>query len=229
MTKKVPTASAGQHTRDDRASIPRATISRLFLYLRELQQLARAGKATVRSSSLGEKLGLDDSQVRRDLHSLGVSGRPGVGYATSELMQAIRHVLGTDRSWGVILVGVGHLGQALLGYRGFGQQGFHVLAAFDIDPSKIGTKVMGLKIQPLEKLESQLLGLDVQLAIVAVPANQAQEVTERLARAGIPGVLNFAPLNLRPNLATQCVVNVDLAMELQRLAFDVVSRSAEEE
>lgn len=211
------------------STIPRATISRLALYLRELQQMSRAGQQTVRSQGLGGTLGLDDSQVRRDLGALGISGRPGVGYSVRDLSKAIKKILGTDRTWGVVLIGIGHLGQALIGYRGFAEQGFNLLAAFDVDEGKIGRKVLGLKVLPLERLESTLLGQEVQLAIVAVPASEAQEVVDRLYRAGISGVLNFAPISLRPTGIGHAIVNVDLAMELQRLAFDVVKRAAEEE
>ena len=209
--------------------IPRATISRLVLYLRELQQLTRRGLKTVRSQGLGKPLGLDDSQVRRDLGALGVQGKPGVGYSVIELTQAIRRILGTDRQWGVILVGMGHLGQALVGYRGFALQGFNLQAAFDTDPDKVGTKVGGLNVLPLERLESALVKLDVQLGIVAVPSSEAQAVVDRLYRAGILGILNFAPVSLRPTGTGHSIVNVDLAMELQRLAFDVVRRSDEDD
>jgi redox-sensing transcriptional repressor len=190
--------------------------------------MSRAGNETVRSRGLGISLGIDDSQVRRDLNALDITGRPGVGYPVSELSLRIRQVLGTDRSWGVVLIGIGHLGQALLGYRGFSQQGFHLLAAFEVDRKKIGSKILGLTVLPLERLESTLLKLDVQLAIIAVPAPEAQAVVDRLYRAGIVGVLNFAPVSLHPTGARHSIVNVDLAMELQRLAFDVVIRNDSE-
>jgi redox-sensing transcriptional repressor len=135
-----------------RSEIPVATVTRLALYLRELQQLQRGGIDSVRSQSLAERLGLKDSQVRRDLSCLGTVGQRGVGYRVPDLTFAIQHVLGTDRSWNVILVGVGNLGRALSGYRGFGQQGFRLLAAFDSDPKKIGTTIGELEILSLRRM-----------------------------------------------------------------------------
>lgn len=224
--KKLPSGSKSDNKQKDAPNnVSRATASRLVLYLRELQQQGRSGHSTVRSVSLGKQLGINDSQVRRDLGSLGLTGRPGVGYSVDELTHSIRGILGTDRKWGVILIGVGHLGQALAGYRGFSEQGFHIVAAFDNAKEKIGTKVMGVCIQSLDTLEQILKKKDVQLAIVAVPAFEAQQVVDRLGQAGVEGILNFAPVNVDLKHGNMSVVNVDLALELQRLAFEVVKKS----
>ncbi len=224
--KKSPSSSNTESKQKDAPNtVSRATTSRLVLYLRELQQQGRSGHSTVRSVSLGKELGINDSQVRRDLGSLGLTGRPGVGYSVDELTHSIRGILGTDRKWGVILIGVGHLGQALAGYRGFSEQGFHILAAFETAREKIGTKVMGVSVQSLDKLEQILQKTEVQLAILAVPASEAQEVVDRLGRAGVEGILNFAPVNVHLRHGNLSVVNVDLALELQRLAFEVVKKS----
>jgi len=227
MSKSSPRPKPSQSSKESAPKVSKATTSRLVLYLRELQQLERSGYSTVRSISLGKQLGINDSQVRRDLGALGLAGRPGVGYSVSELTQSIRVILGTDRKWGVILIGVGHLGQALAGYRGFAEQGFHLLASFDTAKEKIGTKVMGITVLSLEKLESTLLKIQVQLAIVAVPSAEAQEVVNRLSRAGVEGILNFAPVNVKLQQGNLSVVNVDLALELQRLAFEVVKKDDE--
>jgi redox-sensing transcriptional repressor len=206
-----------------RSEIPVATVTRLALYLRELQQLQRSGTESVRSQSLAERLGLKDSQVRRDLSCLGTVGQRGVGYRVQDLVIAIEQVLGTDRSWNVILVGVGNLGRALTGYRGFGEQGFELVAAFDSDPKKIGSTIGNLSILSLEKLETFLSNQAIDLAILAVPADAAHPVAARLAACGISGILNFAPVAV-PSSKHFTVQDVDLAIELQRLAFSVVRR-----
>lgn len=206
-----------------RSDIPVATASRLALYLRELQQVQRHGAANVQSGWLAKRLGLNDSQVRRDLSCLGQVGLRGVGYRIPDLIHAIQHVLGTDRSWNVILVGVGNLGRALSGYRGFDQQGFLLVGAFDSDPDKVGTLVGSLRVQPLDALESFVASTPVDLAVLAVPAAAAPAVAAHLEEVGIPGILNFAPVPIQ-STASMTVQHVDLAVELQRLAFSVVRR-----
>lgn len=210
-----------------RSEIPAATVSRLALYLRELQQIERSGSKNVRSSSLAQRLGLKDSQVRRDLSCLGQVGQRGVGYRVEGLIATIEHVLGTDRSWKVILVGVGNLGRALSGYRGFDQLRFQLVAAFDSDPQKVGERLGALLIQHFDTLESFVDSHPVDLAILAVPAAAAFDMAARLQKAGVSGILNFAPVVI-PSNAAVTVQPVDLALELQRLAFSVVQRKRDE-
>lgn len=205
-----------------RQQIPKATVTRLAFYLRELQQMQRSGLANVQSKSIAERLGLNDSQVRRDISCLGTVGQRGVGYRVEELIESIQRILGTDRTWNVILVGVGNLGRALSGYRGFEQQGFHLIGAFDSDPKKIGTTIGDLEILGLDKLTSFALTKQVDLAILAVPADAAQGVVSAIEAAGIPGILNFAPIAVQASTPKQTIIQeVDLAIELQRLAFSV--------
>ena len=199
-----------------------ATISRLPLYLRELLQIQRHGEQRVQSGVLAKRLGLNAAQVRRDLSGFGSMGQRGVGYEVRGLIQTIQQVLGSDRSWNVILVGVGNLGRALSGYRGFAQQGFRLVGAFDIDPSKIGEKLGSLTVMPLSELEEFVRTEGVELAMIAVPAGVVSEVTERLEMAGVTVILNFAPVMIRRSASPVTVVNVDLAIELQRLAFLVL-------
>ena len=120
------------------APVPKVVVSRLSLYLRELQRLEAAGQQTISSGQLGTLLGFSDAQVRKDLGFFGQFGYPGVGYRCDELIRAMRDILGTNQPWQVVMVGVGNLGQALLGYRGFGRQNFSIYAAFDADPAKVG-------------------------------------------------------------------------------------------
>jgi len=207
----------------DPAEIPAAVVSRLSLYLRELQHLLRDGHETVSSSQLGPLLGFSGAQVRKDLAYFGHFGYPGVGYRCAELVLAIRRILGTDRDWPVLIVGTGNLGRALLGYKGFGQQGFRVVAAFDIDPERIGGHIEGVPIHHFDDLPAIAQANAIRLAILAVPATAAQSVVDRLRVAGIEGILNFAPVTLAlpPGMRQ---VGVDLAIELEQLSFSVVNR-----
>ena len=195
----------------------------MSLYLRELQQLMRVGKETISSSKLGRRLGVTDAQVRKDFAYFGQFGYPGIGYRCEELVLEIRRILGTDRTWPVALIGCGNLGQALLGYRGFGKQGFRVEAAFDIAPELVGKTFEGLTVLNLDSMPQVVKKLGIKLAILAVPALAANQAVDSLVEAGITGILNFAPVTL--NLPkTVSVVGVDLAMELEQLAFAVVKQ-----
>jgi redox-sensing transcriptional repressor len=204
-------------------SISGPTANRLGLYLRELQHYQRSGVTTIRSSLLAQRLGLSDSQIRRDLAQLGQLGKRGVGYEVAGLIRHMRHVLGTDGHWRTALIGLGNLGNALLRYRGFREQGFHLVAIFEADTSKTGGQVDGVPVLDVAQLEQSVPQLAIDLAILAVPANSACDIASRLAELGVQGILNFAPVSLNPLTAT-AVVDVDLAIELQRLAFAVVNR-----
>lgn len=204
-------------------SVPKAVVSRLSLYLRELEHLVRDGHDTTSSHRLGSVLGFTDAQVRKDLAYFGHFGYPGIGYRCDELIAAIKKILGTDQQWLVVLVGVGNLGRALLGYRGFQQRGFRVVAAFDTDPSKVGAQIEGLEVQHLDRLPDVAQANRIRLGMIAVPAAAAQTVADRLVAVGIEGILNFAPVTLvLPEGVPR--VGVDLAIELEQLAFSVVNR-----
>lgn len=205
------------------SDVPKAVVSRLSLYLRELQHLLRGDQETINSSGLGELLGFTDAQVRKDLAYFGHFGHPGVGYKCQELVNAIKKILGTDRDWVVAIVGVGNLGRALLGYRGFESQGFRLAAAFDADASKIGQTYEGLVVEPLTDLEARIAEHGVTLGLIAAPAEAAQELADRLVASGVVGILNFAPITL--NLPDHVsLVAVDLATELEQLSFSVANR-----
>src|SRR4051812_5494675 len=133
-----PSAGKRNEANGQEPRLSRASVGRLSLYLRCLEGLARDGTTKVSSGQLGEALGITDTQVRKDLASLGNLGHPGIGYVTHELVAAIRHALGVDRDWAVAVVGVGNLARALLRYRGFDQRGFRIVALFDTDPAKVG-------------------------------------------------------------------------------------------
>jgi len=209
------------------AAVPKAVTNRLSLYQRELQHLIREGRDTISSSELGRLLGFTDAQVRKDLAYFGQFGHPGIGYRCEELIQAIRGILGTDHDWPVAMVGVGNLGRALLGYKGFCQQGFHLVAAFDVDPEKIGTSVEGISIYDLQDLSQLVAEKKIRLGIITVPAAAAQTVADRLVRAGVEGIVNFAPVTISlPEHVS--LVGVDLAIELEQVTFSVVNRGDSE-
>lgn len=214
---------------DESKPVPKAVVSRLSLYLRELGRLERGGNQTVSSSQLGKMLGFTDAQVRKDLAYFGQFGHPGVGYRCDELVAAIRRILGTDREWVVAIVGVGNLGRALLGYRGFQPQGFRVAAAFDNDSAKVGMSFGGVAVEPTTALETTIRDRGVTLGLIATAAEAAQAIADRMVSAGVVGILNFAPvtLSLPPGVS---LVGVDLATELEQLSFSVANtqRTAEQ-
>jgi redox-sensing transcriptional repressor len=203
--------------------VPKAVVNRLSLYLRELLRLVRDGHQTTSSSHLGNLLGFTDAQVRKDLAYFGHFGYPGIGYRCQELIDAIRRILGTDRIWPVAMVGVGNLGRALLGYKGFGNQNFRIVAAFDVDAGRVGESIEGVPIYHLDKLADVVRQQRIKLGMIVVPSVAAQTVADKLVAAGVEGVVNFAPVTLVLPPAVS-LVGVDLAMELEQLSFAVVNR-----
>lgn len=212
-------------------NIPAPAVRRLSLYLRQLEALWRADQRTVSSRQLGEALKLTDTQIRKDLAYFGQFGHPGIGYDVAELTAKIRHILGTDQTWNVLLVGAGNLGSALSAYRGFAKKGFRLVAVFDTDPRKIGKPLAAnqdLIVQPLTDLARTVRQKDIRLAINAVPAEAAQAVADQLVAAGIRGLFNFAPVNLNVDRSV-AVSSVDLAVQLEQLSFQVGMSQAIEE
>lgn len=195
--------------------IPRATVGRLARYLQGLEELARS---TVSSEDIAVAVGVNAAQVRRDLSYLGHQGVRGVGYDSESLRSAILREMGLIETVGVAIVGAGHLGQALAGYRGFEDRGFSVAGLYDVDPDKVGTAIHDIPIRHIEQLVADGRNGLFQIAIIATPAEAAHEVLARLAEAGIRSILNFAPAVLRPPESVE-VRNVDLSTELQILSF----------
>jgi redox-sensing transcriptional repressor len=205
---------------------PKAVVNRLSLYLRELQHLVRDGHETTSSSQLGSLLGFSDAQVRKDLAYFGHFGYPGIGYRCDELIVAIRRILGTDQHWPVAIVGTGNLGRALLGYKGFGNQNFRIVAAFEVDPNKVGAIIDGVRVFHFDDLATVVKQHRIRLAMIVVPAASAQAVADKLVSAGVEGIVNFAPVTITlPEGVTQ--VGVDLAIELEQLSFAVARRKGE--
>lgn len=204
------------------SKLPKAAVGRLSLYFRELHHRLESGKQSINSQQLGLMVDVSPAVVRRDLSMLGTIGQRGVGYSVSTLIQRIGEVLGSGSQWRVVLIGVGSLGDALLRYRGFERLGFKLVAAYDNDPQKTGGSIGGVPVCHLDQLQTDIEGQCPDLAIIAVPASAADAVASQLCAAGVSGILNFAPTTIRLP-STVAVVNVDLASELQRLAFAVHS------
>ncbi|QDV63392.1 redox-sensing transcriptional repressor Rex [Crateriforma conspicua] len=202
------------------ADLPRAAVGRLSLYHRELHRVLAGGTTSINSREMGKLVDVSPAVVRRDLSSLGSVGRRGVGYDVADLADRIGMLLGSGVRWKVILVGVGSLGDALLRYRGFDQLGFHLAVAFDIDPAKIGRKLGGIRVADFNMLEGVCASIQPDLGILAVPVDAAPEVASKLVGVGVTGILNFTPMTIKLP-SSVAVINVDLARELQRLAFAV--------
>lgn len=206
---------------------PKATVARLSLYLRELETLHRAGQETVSSNQLGRALEITDAQVRKDLAYFGQFGCPGIGYRVGELRDSLKGLLGTNRTWHLAMIGVGNIGRALLGYRGFQERGFTITALFDRDASVVGKSFRGLQVQDMEKFSEIVRVQKIRLAILAVPVLAAQEVADTICAVGIEGILNFAPIQLKVPKDV-AVTSVDLGLQLEQLAFSVNKRSTNE-
>jgi len=194
------------------------TVRRLSVYTRCLLQLEEDGVKTVSSQDLAERFNLNSAQVRKDLAYFGEFGVRGIGYYVSSLKAELQRILGLDREWPVALVGFGNLGSALFHYKGFGRQGFRIAVVIDDDPAKIGREVDGVPIVPGRDMGREIKARGIQIAIVAVPPEAAQTVTEQLVAAGIKAVLNFAPTRLRVGREVR-LKNVDLSIELETLSF----------
>jgi len=201
-------------------NIPFPAIRRLSLYLRQLEAFLKLNRRTISSRQLGESLNLTDAQVRKDLGYFGQFGHPGIGYRVDELIAQIKRILGTDKTWNVLLIGAGNLGRALLAYKGFEKKGFRIVAVFDADVAKVGKKHGPFTIQSLSELPATLEKKEIRMGILAVPADCAQSVADTLVKAGIRGILNFAPVSITVPESI-ALSGVDLAVQLEQLSFQV--------
>ena len=201
-----------------RREIPDATVARLPEYLRTLSRLAEEGVLSVSSEELAAAVGVRSAQLRKDLSHLGSYGVRGVGYEVETLALEISRALGLTEDWPVAIVGMGHLGAALSGYKGFPERGFRISALFDKDDSRIGQVVNDIEIEHIDDLERSLKEKEISIAIIATPAPAAQETAERLVAAGVRSILNFAPTVLTVPEKIH-LRQVDLSVELQILAF----------
>ena len=201
-----------------RPIIPRKTIYRLSIYLRCLARLKENGIGTVSSEALAKAAGVKPTQLRKDLAYFGTFGTRGLGYDVAELSSKISNELGTSRLQPVILVGVGHLGLALISYRGFEKEGFEIVAGFDTEPERKRDKQITLPIQGIDQMPKFIAEHNVKMAILSVPAAVAQEAANALIECGVMGILNFAPIVLAVPEDVM-VNNVNLAIELENLSY----------
>jgi redox-sensing transcriptional repressor len=202
----------------NRRRIPDATVSRLPVYLRILGEQSDARVESISSEGLAELAGVNAAKVRKDLSYLGSYGTRGVGYEVDYLVYQIRRELGLTHDWPVVIVGAGNLGQALAGYGGFGQRGFPVAGIVDVDDAKVGSVLGGVRVRHIEELPQIVQSKRVSIGVVATPGGAAQDAADRLVKAGVTSILNFAPVVLSVPRAIE-VRKVDLAVELQILSY----------
>lgn len=205
--------------------IPPVVIDRLPLYARALAALEAQGREVVSSQELGFQLNVTPAQIRKDLSYFGRFGKQGRGYNVRRLLDELRQILGLNRQWRMVLVGVGRLGRAILQYEGFAPQGFRIIEAFDADPALVGTETNGLVIKHTAELEKVLLTNPVEVGIVAVPAEAAQDVIDSLIRCGVRAILNYAPIAAHvPDRVY--IKRIDPVLALQSMTYYVKAQLA---
>ena len=198
--------------------IPDIIIGRLPVYLRALQRMADMGLKTTSSQELGENVGISAAQIRKDISQFGEFGKQGTGYSIEYLINKLREILKVDRIWDVIVVGAGDMGHAVANYQGFMKRGFHVVAIFDSDKSKVGQKIGNFTVEDTEVMHERIKELGVKLAMLTVPAAAAQSVADQLVQAGVRAILNYTPisLNVPGNVKVQYI---DPSTHLQRMTY----------
>ena len=177
--------------------IPEPTLRRLPKYIHVLERWGKAGQEFVSSSMIANELELDSIQVRKDLSFAGLTGKPKVGFELKELVAALHHILNWDNKEDAFLVGMGSLGEAILGYQNFKRYGLNIIAAFDIDKNKIGARQAGVDIFDLDKLHDLTQRMHINIGIITVPAEAAQNVADIMVDGGITAIWNFAPIHLK--------------------------------
>ncbi|NJD58269.1 MAG: redox-sensing transcriptional repressor Rex [Anaerolineales bacterium] len=198
--------------------VPNIVVGRLPLYLRTLQLMSQEGRRVTSSQELGEKLGISAAQIRKDLSQFGEFGKQGTGYNIDYLTDQLRKILCVNKVWDVAVVGIGDVGHALARYQGFSNRGFRVALLFDNDPQKIGTEVGGFVIEDISDMVSRIKLSGVQVAMLSVPVDYAQQVTNQLVEAGVKAILNYAPINISvpPEVHVQYI---DPVLHLQRMTY----------
>jgi redox-sensing transcriptional repressor len=198
--------------------IPDIIIGRLPVYLRALQRMADGGLKTTSSQELGEHVGISAAQIRKDISQFGDFGKQGTGYSISYLLDKLREILKVDRIWDVTLVGAGDIGRALANYSGFKDRGFRIVMIFDSDKAKVGHKIGDFTVEDADKMIEKVKAGGVKIAMLTVPAAEAQSVADKLIQAGVRAILNYAPISLNTphNVKVQYI---DPATHLQRMTY----------
>ena len=208
-----------------RRRIPDATVARLPIYLQILSAQLDGGTSNLSSEELAALAGVNAAKVRKDLSYLGSYGTRGVGYEVQYLVYQIRRELGLDHEWNVVILGAGNLGQALSGYGGFTERGYPIAGIFDINPDKVDTLVGGVRVRPLDELAQVVAARSVSIGVIATPPIAAQDAADRLVRAGVTSILNFAPTLVNAPLGIT-VRTVDMSVEMQILSYHEQRRVA---
>jgi redox-sensing transcriptional repressor len=198
--------------------VPDIVIGRLPKYLQTLNQMAKEGLHTVSSKVLAARLGTTAAQIRKDLSFFGGFGKQGSGYPIYKLIEALQKILNLDRIWKVAVVGAGDLGRALARYQGFPQRGIEIALLFDIDPKVVGTQSGSVRIQHVDCLESEIQRCGIKIGIMAVPPEISQKIADRMVRAGIEGILNYAPVTLKLPDSVH-LQNIDPVLQLQTMMY----------
>ena len=198
--------------------IPDVVINRLAVYYRSLRRMQDAGAVTVSSQGLGDALDVTPAQIRKDLSYFGSFGKQGRGYSVERLVEELRLILGLNRRWRMVLVGVGRLGRAIVSYQGFEPQGFDLVGAYDASPDAIGTMLGNTVVQDVRELENLLRSEPADIGIVAVPGEAAQEVIDALVRAGVRSILNYAPITVQVPAGVE-IRRIDPLLSLQSMTY----------
>ncbi|OGO13216.1 MAG: redox-sensing transcriptional repressor Rex [Chloroflexi bacterium RBG_16_47_49] len=198
--------------------VPNIVVGRLPLYLRTLQLMSQEGRRVTSSQELGERLGISAAQIRKDLSQFGEFGKQGTGYNIDYLSDQLRLILHVNKVWDVAVVGIGDVGHALARYQGFSNRGFRIVLLFDNDPQKIGKNVGGFIIQDFSSIVTKIKTAGVQIAMLSVPIDQAQPVTNLLVDAGVRSILNYAPINISVPSGVR-VQYIDPVLHLQRMTY----------
>lgn len=201
-----------------------STIRRMSKYYRSLEFLIEKGVETVSSDQLAEMDGITSAQVRKDFSFFGTFGKRGLGYNCNILKNQISEILGLNRTWNVVIIGAGNIGRALVAYAEFKKQGFKISLILDNDPKKIGKEIHGIKIQDYKKVKNLVNEKKIEIAIIAVPVNTAQQVADTLVDSGIKAILNFAPISLKVPDKVQ-VKNENMAIEIESLSYFLCSKN----
>jgi redox-sensing transcriptional repressor len=201
-----------------------STVRRLSVYLRFLEGSAQRGETTISSEELAQHGGTTSAQVRKDLSFFGSFGKRGLGYSVPELTNSLRDILGLARSWKVAIIGAGKIGTALAHYNGFRARGFQVVGVYDADPRKIGSEWDGMRVRDVRDFPRDARAEGIEIAVLAIPAEGAQETTDRVVAAGVKAILNFTPtqLHVPPDVSVR---SVNMAMELEGLSYELSSRN----
>lgn len=208
--------------------IPEVVIDRLPVYFRLLSRIADEGRTVISSQELGDELDVTPAQIRKDLSYFGRFGKQGRGYSVQRLLEELRLILGLDRRWAVIVVGIGRLGRAVASYPGFQSQGFDIAGRYDADPDLIGTEVDGTLVRDVAELEEDLRRSPVDIGIITVTAAHAQEVADVLTRGGVRAILNYTPTRMQVPEGVE-LKHINPVIFLQSMTYHLKRRAAERE